>query len=243
MACIQESEHWPLIEAQQWDFLEAILTDFTFLEAKVAGGLVFALVEDFAAALARLPTDRPGRRLVELIGRAVRRDAAFLARHRGALFQCLWNLGSWHAGDGLRALLETWRERKQKRDPGFAWVRSLRPPFVPLDGPLLAVLPLPTADTRNVSLAFSDDGESLIASFGAARLPMAWDVTTGHPLPSEGTSRPRDSRLSPDGRLRVQTGSWDDPVRLVDAASGHQVAELPTGDEVIFRAVAFSPDG
>src|SRR5262249_10883523 len=87
------------------------------------------------------------------------------------------------------------------------------------------------------------DGESLIASFGAARLPMAWDVTTGQPLPSEGTSRPRDSRLSPDGRLRVQTGSWDDPVRLVDAASGHQVAELPTGDEVIFRAVAFSPDG
>jgi hypothetical protein len=59
MARIQDSEHWPLIETQQWDVLEALLTDFAFLEAKVAGGLVFALVEDFAAARSTPPAPAP----------------------------------------------------------------------------------------------------------------------------------------------------------------------------------------
>jgi hypothetical protein len=115
------TEHWPLIQTQQWDVLEAVLTDLAFLEAKVAAGLVFALVEDFTAALEALPPNRPCRRTVELLGRAIRRDAAFLARHPHALFQCLWNTCSWHAD--LAPLLESWRRAKEVSPLGFRWVR------------------------------------------------------------------------------------------------------------------------
>jgi hypothetical protein len=186
----ENSEHSPLIQAQQWDVLESVLTDPDFLESKVASGLVFALVEDFAVALDNLPLDRPGRRMVELVGRAIRREASFLARHRGSLFQCLWNLGWWHdshrVGD-FSALVETWRKSKEKRGPNFTWVRSLRPPIISLDIPLLPVLPLPSPRTR-ASLSFSAEGERLAAHFAVVEgdvpfPPLLWDVSTGQPLP------------------------------------------------------------
>jgi WD40 repeat protein len=249
MAHPENSEHWPLIAARQWGLLEAVLTDPALLEAKAAAGLAFALVEDFAAALAALPPERPGRRLVELLGRAVRRDAAFLARHPEALFQCLWNVGWWHDRGGhgeLSALLETWRREKERHDPGFAWARSLRPPLVPLDGPLLAAWPLPGTAGR-VCLAFSADGERLAAHCtpreeGAPPQALLWDVTTGRP--SGGPPLPcRDPLLSPDGRRVVRTGSWDDPVLLLDAESGREALALATGGDVIVCAAAFSPDG
>jgi WD40 repeat protein len=248
----ENSEHWPLIQGQQWDVLEAILTDPAFLDAKVASGHVFALVEDFAAALAALPADRPGRRLVELLGRAVRRDAGFLARHRNALFQCLWNTGWWHdhvTGGELSTLLEGWRKTKEQRQPGFVWVRSLRPPIVPLDNPLLAVLPGPFSFNRP-SVAFSADGERVAVFFAPAegepsREPLLWDVLTGQPLPLAAGSLPtiRPPGHSPDGRLRAVPGSWDDPVRLIDVASGQEIHGLDTGGDVVLCDVAFSPDG
>jgi WD40 repeat protein len=252
MTRAENGEHWPLIEAQQWDTLEGILTDPDFLDAKVASGHVFALVADFADALAALPMQRPARHLMELLGRAIRRDAAFLAHHKHALFQCLWNLGWWHDQDGdeLSTLLETWRKSKDQRDPGFTWVRSLRPPIVPLAVPLLAVWPLPVPYLGRATLVFSAEGERLAAysppdEVGTSRDPLLWDVLTGQPLPLEAGLLPswRDLRLSPDGNLRVETGSWDDPVRLLDTASEQKVCTLSTGGDVIVCATAFSPDG
>jgi WD40 repeat protein len=250
----KNSEHWPLIAAQQWDLLEAVLTDPALLEAKVEAGQVFALVEDFAAALAALPADRLGRRLVELLCRAVRRDAAFLARHRDTLFQCLWNTCWWHdaptadrpAGE-LAALLESWRQARAARAPEARWVRSLRPPIVPLDSPLLAILPLPPRQGR-VALSFSADGEQLGAFFtsnsgGTPHPPCVWDVLTGQEC-SEGAFPPApDPLLSPDGRNRLQLGSWDDPVRVCDAISGQVRFALPIDTDTLVCAASFSADG
>jgi WD40 repeat protein len=255
MGRAESSEHWPLIAARQWDLLEAVLADLDLLEAKVAAGQVFAVVEDFAAALAALPADRPRRRLVELLGRAVRRDAAFLARHPGSLFQCLWNTCWWHDGptDGrpageLATLLERWRQARTARKPGERWVRSLRPPIVALDSPLLAVLPLPSSRQGRVSLAFTVDGERLAAFFapisgGQTHAPILWDVLTGEECPRVSLPPAPDPLLSPDGRFRLRLGSWDDPVRVCDAVSGEEVFALPTGGETVVHVAAFSPDG
>jgi WD40 repeat protein len=248
VARAEHSELWPVIQARQWDVLEAILTDPAFLDAKVTGGHVFALAEDFAAALSALPVDRPGRRLVDLLARAIRRDAAFLARHRHALFQCLWNVGWWHdhdSGGELSTLLEAWRKAKEQRTPGFSWVRSLRPPIVPLDSPLWAVLPLPTPFRLRPILTFSADGERLGAYLPSREdEPLLWDVLTGEPLSLNSGTLPawRDPARSPDGRWHIRTGSWDDPVRLLDSG-GQEVLALDTGGDVIVRATAFSPDG
>lgn len=175
-----------LIAAQRWDDLEAMLTDLFFLEAKAEAGLVFELADDFAAALQHLPSDRPVRRILELLNEALRRDLHFIATHPSAFFQCLWNSGWWY--DCLQAeefyeppfkgwppegppwsrqprlalLLESWRRLKEERDPGFTWLCSLRPPAFPLGGPQRTVIPFESDQMRIVNLAFTMDGTLLL---------------------------------------------------------------------------------
>ena len=42
--------------------------------------------------------------------------------------------------DGI-SVLESWRREKESRDPAFVWLRSLRPPGVPLGSPQRVVIP------------------------------------------------------------------------------------------------------
>jgi hypothetical protein len=142
------------IGGQVWDRLEARLTDLTFLEMKAEAGMVFDPGADFSAACAALP-----HRNLRLLGQALRGDLHFLARHPTTVFQCLWNRAWWYdcpdaakhcdppeggwGPDGppwnrpepkLSTLLDHWRQEKESCQPGFAWVRSLRPPRLPLGG-------------------------------------------------------------------------------------------------------------
>ena len=70
-----------LAAAKRWDELEALLTDLSFLEAKVAAGLARELPEVFRRAVAALPAERPMRRLLKLLRKAIYRDIKFIARH------------------------------------------------------------------------------------------------------------------------------------------------------------------
>lgn len=173
-----------LLAAGRWDEATALLTDLAFLEAKVEAGLVFDLAGDFGAVVAALPEGHPERRHLQLLEEALRRDLHFIARHPTTLFQCLWNSCWWYdcpeaerhyaapaggpvpreppwrrPGEKLSALLESWHRQKETHQPGFAWVRSLRPPPYPLGSAQQAVL----SGHRGYvySLSFSADGRRL----------------------------------------------------------------------------------
>jgi WD40 repeat protein len=260
-----------------WDELEALLLSPTFLEAKVQAGLAFELAEDFALALERLPQGRPWRRVVGLLEEAFLRDLHFIARHPESLLQCLWNTCWWHdcpeaasrwdppeggwpaegapwdrPGPKLSHLLESWRQAREAGDAGFVWLRSLRPPGVPLGGPQRVVIPANLDGYRFLDLRFSPDGGRIFAwlnPFGTAdvsgRQFRAWNAATGREAAFDLREvPPYDSCISPDGRWRVECGGgWGRPLRLVEVATGREVASFPTDEDVVILKVWFSPGG
>jgi WD40 repeat protein len=206
-----------LTAAQQWDTVEALLTDVLFLEAKIGAGMAFELPSDFSAAVAALPPSRPMCRYLGLLEEAIRRDIHFIAGHDQdypqALFQCLWNSCWWYEpndverlgrDDGraafdrlsLSGLLEAMRARKRAAAPGFRWIRSLRPPSIRLGSGHQRAL-LRGHHDGVIAVARSSD-ERMIASASADSCLRIWDATTGEVVATTVvTHRLPESQVNP----------------------------------------------
>ncbi|HEY3966249.1 MAG TPA: WD40 repeat domain-containing protein [Planctomycetaceae bacterium] len=269
-----------LLDMECWDDLEALLLAPAFWEAKVGAGMVFELAEDFAMALERLPKPRQWRRLLTLLHEALLRDLHFINRHPGALFQCLWNSCWWYdcpeaagrydppesgwcaalapwdrPGPKLSPLMEAWRQAREVAYPGYAWLRSLRPPQFPLGSPARVVIPVNMDGFRFLDLRFSSDGRRIFAwlnPVGTAdvsnRQFRSWSAESGCKADFAPTEVPsHDPCLSPDGRWRVECGGagggWGESVRVVDVSTGRLVASLPTDEDVNIQDVQFSSCG
>src|SRR6476619_7498733 len=121
--------------------------------------MIFPLVQDFADALAAMPREHSRYRILKLLDEAIRRDAHFIDRHPTTLFQCMWN-SCWWLGpqaaeepvtsfaDGkpvaFAPLLESWHRDRQRFGRTGTWLRSLRPPDLPLGSSLRVVIAGPT---------------------------------------------------------------------------------------------------
>jgi WD40 repeat protein len=238
-----------LLAAGQPDEVARLLTDPVYLESKAEAGLIFDLIREFGRCRERLPAStHPTDQRIALLEQALRDEANFLARHPTALFQCLWNRCWWYdahdpgrgSQDGrMSTLLEAWREEKERRSPGFVWLRSLRPPPVALGGAQQAVFR--GHEGWIWCVACSADGQR-IASASYDRTVRVWDATTsaellclrGHQAQVLGVA------FSPDGR-RIASGSDDRTVRIWDATTGAELLCL-RGHSNAIRSVAFSID-
>ena len=255
-----------LLDQGRWNDVAALLLDLPFLEAKAEAGMVFELAGDFTDAVQALPADHASLGHLRLIEQALRSDLHFLARHPTALFQCLWNRCWWYdcpeaaahydppprgwppsgppwvhpAAQRLSARLEAWAKAKSNRCPGFAWLRSLRPPEHALGSPQLACL-WGHEDCVDC-VAFDHDGDRVVSA-SRDQTVRIWDARTGieihclrgHQEDVNSVAFDRDDR-------RLVSGSRDQTVRIWDARTGIEIHCLH-GHEGGVESVAFDRDG
>jgi len=227
--------------------------------------MIFPVLQDFAAALAAMPSQHPRRRIVALLDEAIRRDMHFIDRHPTTLFQCLWNSCWWYdcpeaakhyeppargwpasgppwdqTGQKLFRMLERCYLDKEQATPAFPWARSLRPPPIPL-GCARHILLLGHEDFVE-AVAFSSDG-SRLATGSADQTIRIWDTESWTTL---AVCRGHESIVTsvvfaPDGK-RLASGSWDGSVRIWDAKTGAELAILRKNGPRV-KCLRYSPDG
>ncbi|MFZ2955908.1 MAG: HEAT repeat domain-containing protein [Candidatus Ozemobacteraceae bacterium] len=219
----------------KWKSIAQVLTDITFLEEKVLGGMVFDLVADFSDAWNVMPdTAQKEFWYLRLLGKAVQSDVHFLARHPSCLFQTLWNRAWWHdtpeaekffdcdptekkqnpawrkRGKKIFEMLERFQTEKEDLNTDSPWVRAARPPSFSLESPELFVFQ------------------------GHARTVNAVTFSQTHHV--DGSA---DDSV---GTMVIASGSNDETLRLWNAQTGKEIWCRPSQKGHVI-CLAFSPDG
>jgi len=253
---------WQLLQTQEWEKIEDLLTNLFFLEAKSEADLVFQLATDFKKAVAVVPKYRFKQHFLRLISESLDRDIHFISNHPTTIFQCLWNRCWWYdhpaavnffeiVSDStstapwdlpeprLYNLLEKWHEDKKQKLIDFTWVRALRPVDVLSDNSNQKVLRNHAGAVWSISI--SPDGMSIVSGGfdGTVRL---WSVETGCELNHQHLHNKPVTMVqySPDGQV-ICSSSRDGSMRFWGADSLDELSLIRIENKEIW-AIAFMPD-
>ncbi|EKD09504.1 hypothetical protein SPLC1_S190050 [Arthrospira platensis C1] len=215
--------------------LHQLLTDFDFMQAKLAECGVQALIEDYDLAMSSDVLLNPEQtETLQLIAGTLRLSTHILASDTTQLAEQLWGRLLSFENPEIVALLE---QGKQWR--GKPWFCPLTANLTPPGGPLIRTL---TGHSSGVwAVAIAPDGKRAVsASYKTLKL---WDLETGTELATlTGHSREVNAvAIAPDGK-RAVSASGDNTLKLWDLETGTELATL-TGHSDWVNAVAIAPDG
>ncbi|MDT9266886.1 WD40 repeat domain-containing protein, partial [Limnospira sp. PMC 1223.20] len=225
-----------LWRASQTARLHQLLTDFDFMQAKLAECGVQALIEDYNLAMSSDVLLNPEQtETLQLIAGTLRLSAHVLASDTTKLAeQLLGRLLSFENPE-IVALLE---QGKQWR--GKPWFCPLTANLTPPGGPLIRTLTGHSSWVNAVAIA--PDGKRAVSASDDNTLKL-WDLETGTELATL-TGHSDDVNavvIAPDGK-RAVSASDDKTLKLWDLETGTELATL-RGHSDWVRAVAIAPDG
>ena len=224
--------------------------------------MIFDLVKDFADVLDAMPEQHPRRRILKLLDEAIRRDVHFIDRHPTTFFQCMWNTcwwydcpavaghceepdggwetqPPWQRNESISSQLERWKAEKRSATPGFRWLRSARPPPIPLDSGLRFNFNL----SDGSPLAITTTGDfALCAVAYSGQTFAAYDLHEGKTvlLDHLKDGSPTAFAFSRDGWW-LAVGTLQGAVRIYGVGERFLAAEFDVSDRAI-TSLCFNSD-
>jgi WD40 repeat protein len=246
--------------SNHWEEVVRLFTNLVFIDAKSEAGMVFDLADEFSQVLTTLPVDDPGRIYIHLLGEAIQREIHFIDAHTNdypqGLFQCLWNLCWWsNYKKEDEVTLENCKEQpfasrllaigrlKEKRHPGFVWLKSLRPPENPVGcGQRLALR------GRGTPIAYSA-ASSRLACTNIDRDIEIWDLTKLRLLNTipfhiyHTMVYSTAIALNPNGKVLAQATNNSHELRIIDVESGKLIWRRTDVFDTTIDFLSFTLDG
>lgn len=222
---------WQLLQAADWQRSEQLLTDLTFLEAKVGARMVYDLVGEFSQAISVLPAQNPpyGIGPVGQMLRAIRHEIISLSAYPELAFQTLHN-AMVNSADALGLGVRFRAEQMRHREPWLKLLTALPPTL--LHHVRLA------QDRSYYGCAFDPSGHLLIA--GGPYNLCVWSALTGQRV-AEIHSRADCLTVSPEGD-RLAVGHWEGGVSIFTLPALELLAHASPYVGPV-SSVAFNRDG
>ncbi|MDC0840406.1 hypothetical protein POG23_22350, partial [Limnoraphis robusta] len=164
-----------LVNTAQTARLHQVLTDFDFMQAKLAECGVQALIEDYDLAMSSDVLLNPEQtETLQLIAGTLRLSAHILASDKTQLAEQLWGRLLSFENPEIVALLEQAKQAQKK-----PWFCPLTTNFTPPGGPLIRTL-TGHSDWVN-AVAIAPDGKRAVSASDDFTLKL-WDLETGTEL-------------------------------------------------------------
>jgi WD40 repeat protein len=255
---------WQIIQTKCWNEIQLLFVNILFLEAKAEAGMTSDLLKEFKEVNDQIPDNQPFKKILSVLEKAIQQDFDFINSYPTTLFQCLWNSCWWYdnpkpnsnisikpksksinwlKGYGdvkLFELMEHWLAEEQNGNVNFFWLRSLRPPSLPLSSDIKTFQY--QGNARGITkFSLSVDNHFAVAGYlnGAVGI---WNISERKPffLLGEHNHYVMSTAISHDGSKAVTT-SFSGEVKVWDLIARKELYKINHRSPV--SCADFSPDG